>query len=415
MPMRGLVWTATLAAGLCWLANAIAQERADDDKKLRPAPAPLRVENVPPDLMKILKDWEQSSAKIKKLEGKHRRWEYDYVFKVLKRNTGVFYYEAPDKGRIDLEPVPNPEPPKGVKAPPPPLEKDKKHWLTGKELDFELSPGPAERWYCNGQLITQVDDQSKTATQMVIPPQAQGEHISDGPLPFLFGMPAAKAIQRYDMKLINEDKKNSKAWIEARPRWPNDRANYQRATIILDLKTYLPDAVQLIDPAGTKETAFKFGELEVNSKSLTKLFRGDPFKFSDRGYKIVTKAPIDERAEQPDAIGGQGKVTPAGTTRPATKSASENSAKPATTPATPKAKPAAAAPLRVPSVVGLDWKRAKEILETQGYKVSLRRGSTANLDEELNHIERQQPDSKANLAEGGTVVLWVFIAPEKPE
>ena len=413
--MRGLVWTAALAVGLCWLATAIAQERLAVDQKLRPAENMLRVENVPPDLMKILKDWELSSAKIKKLEGKHRRWEYDYVFKVLKRNTGVFYYESPDKGRIDLEPVPNPDPPKNVKNPPPPLEKDKKHWLTGKEMDFELSSGPAERWYCTGQLITQVDDQSKTATQMVIPPQAQGEHISDGPLPFLFGMPAAKAIQRFDMKLINEDKKNFKAWIEARPRWQQDRANYQLATIILDLKTFLPDAVRLIDPAGTKETAFKFGELEVNSKSLTKLFRGDPFKFSDRGYKIVTKAPIDERAEQPEAIGGNSKVTPASATRPATKPASENSVKPAATPANSKTKPAASAKPRVPSVVGLEWKKAREILEASGYEVSFKRGSEANREVEVHRIERQQPAPSANLAKGETVTLWLFIEALEPE
>lgn len=412
--MRGLVWTATLAVGLCWLANANGQEQAAGDQKLRPAGEPLRVNNVPPDLMKILKDWEVSSSKIKKLEGKHRRWEYDYVFKVLKRNTGVFYYEAPDKGRIDLEPVPNPDPPKGVKNPPPPMEKDKKHWLTGKEMDFELSPGPAERWYCNGQLITQVDDQSKTATQMVIPPQAQGEHISDGPLPFLFGMPAAKAIQRYDMKLINEDKKTNKAWIEARPRWQTDRSNYQLATIILDLKTFLPDAVRLIDPAGTKETAFKFGELEVNSKSITKLFRGDPFKFSDRNYKIVTKAPIDERAEQANGVGQDRKVTPASATKPATKSTGNGSTKPASNAAGTKAAPKAAATPRVPSVVGLDGKKAKEILVQLGYVVVGEWGSEANRDEEIRRVERQEPDAKTALAPGETVTLWLYKKPSDP-
>lgn len=409
--MRGLVWTAALAVTMCCLANAIAQNRPSADQQLRPAPDVLRVNNVPPDLMKILKDWEISSAKIKKLEGKHRRWEYDYVFKVLKRNTGVFYYEAPDKGRIDLEPVPNPDPPKGVKNPPPPVERDKKHWLTGKEMDFEISPGPAERWYCNGQLITQVDDQSKTATQMVIPVQAQGEHISDGPLPFLFGMPAAKAIQRYDMKLVSEDKKTSKAWIEARPRWQSDRSNYQLATIILDLKTFLPDAVRLIDPAGTKETAFKFGELEVNSKSITKLFRGDPFKFSDRNYKIITKAPVDERAEQDELLVGNGKVTQAGATKPAEK----GSAKTTTPSANTKTKPTAPAPPRVPSVVGMDWKKARQILEALNYKVSFQKGLEANRDEEVHRVERQEPNPRANLAEGETVTLWLYIAPKEPE
>jgi TIGR03009 family protein len=383
---------AALAIEVCWVTTAMAQDQPAAEKLVRPGPNELRVNNVPPDLMKILKDWEVASAKIKKLEGQHRRWEYDYVFKVLKRNTGVFYYEAPDKGRIDLEPVPNPAVAKNA---PPPLEKGKKHWLTGKELDFELKPGPAERWYCNGQLITQVDDESKTATQMVIPPQAQGEHISDGPLPFLFGMPAAKAIQRYDMKLLSEDKKAGKAWIEARPRWQTDRSNYQLATIILDLKTFLPDAVRLIDPAGTKETAFKFVDLQVNSKSITKLFRGDPFKFSERNYKIVTKAPIDERVEQADGVGQDRKVTPAGATKPATKSA----AKP-----TP----------RVPSVIGLEGAKAKEILEQLGYEVVGKWGSLAERDEEIRRVERQEPDAKSALAPGEKVTIWLYKKPTAP-
>ena len=181
------------------------------------------------------------------------------------------------------------------------------------------------------------------------------------------------------------------------------------------MKTFLPDAVRLIDPAGTKETAFKFGELEVNSKSLTKLFRGDPFKFSDRNYKvkIVNAIPIDERAEQPDAISGNGKVTPAGATRPATKSAGANPGKP--TPTNSKTKTGAAAKPRVPSVVGLEWKKAREILEASGYEVSFKRGSEANRDEEVHRIERQQPEPKANLAEGETVTLWLFIDAKEPE
>src|ERR1041384_4950127 len=78
-----------------------AEEPTTGSKLARPAAQPMRVKNVPPELMKLLEDWEASSSKIKKLEGEHRRWEYDYVFNVVKHNTGKFYYESPDKGRID--------------------------------------------------------------------------------------------------------------------------------------------------------------------------------------------------------------------------------------------------------------------------------------------------------------------------
>ncbi|HUG18784.1 MAG TPA: hypothetical protein VMM56_07380, partial [Planctomycetaceae bacterium] len=60
---------------------------------------------VDPQLEKILKDWENKTKGITKLSGTHRRFVYDFVFEVEKRADGKFYYESPDKGRIDIEVV----------------------------------------------------------------------------------------------------------------------------------------------------------------------------------------------------------------------------------------------------------------------------------------------------------------------
>lgn len=381
------------------------QDSESGGQRIRPVGQPMRVKNVPPELMQLLKDWEVASAKIKKLEGEHRRWEYDYVFNVVKLNSGVFYYESPDKGRIDLKPDTRQAG----------SVEDKRHWETGQLVQFKRQPGPAERWYCDGQLITQVNDQDRTATRMVIPKQNQGVNIIDGPLPFLFGMPAAKAIQRYDLELKKLDKANGKAILKAIPLWPADAANYQLAEIILDTNKYLPEAVRLIDPAGTKETVFTFGKLEKNKGNFVQQwFNGDPFKFDDKRYKIVIKAPIEERAEQSHDKADQ-RVAPASGTRIApkpTNSSSSDTGQSLLPSNTAKSRLSTLPPGQVPSVIGLEWKQAREILETLGYKVSLKKGSIANRSEEKHRVERQQPNAKEKLAEGETVTLWLFIADE---
>ena len=424
--MRGLVWITALAVGLIGLAEVTAQdlrketrptsspkksilpvgddEPAATEKPLRPAPQPLRAKIVPPELRKLLEDWETSSAKIKKLEGEHRRWEYDYVFNVVKHNTGKFYYEAPDKGRIDLTPDKTKA---GVKE-------TRKHWATGQPVEFKGVGGPAERWYCDSKMVTQVDVDQKQATRMLLPKQMQGVNIIDGPLPFLFGMPAQKAIQRYDLELKNINKEKGTATIRAEPLWPTDAANYQLAEIILDTKTFLPQAVRLIDPAGTKETVFVFGEMEKNSRNVLPAWLSrSPFKFEDRSYQIITKNMDDERADAPD--GSDGKVVPAGGVRPPSMPRSEGSDKTTTPSNGPKSKLSTLAPGTVPSLVGMDHKKAKEILETLGYQVSLKKGSMANRDEQTFRVERQQPDARSKLAEGETVTLWLFTRPKAEE
>ena len=427
--MRALMWMAALAVGLCGLADVAAQnqnsgarpatakaaapkksieptgaeESAAGNKLIRPASQPLRAKNVPADLMKLLQDWEASSAKIKKLEGEHRRWEYDYVFNVVKHNTGKFYYEAPDKGRIDLTPD------KGKAD----ATETRRHWENGQQVKFTAAPGPAERWYCDSQMVTSVDVLQKQATRMLLPKQMQGVNIIDGPLPFLFGMPAQKAIQRYDLDLKNLNAEKGLATIRATPLWPTDAANYQLAEIILDTKTFLPNAVRLIDPAGTKETVFVFGAMEKNSKSLLKGWLGQsPFKFEDRSYKIVTKNMDEERAEQPE--GPSGKIIPASGVLSPAKSVANGSNKTDSANG-PKSKLSTLPPNTVPSVVGMDHKKAKEILETLGYKVSQLKGSPANRDEQLFRVQRQEPDPKSKLAEGETVKLWLFIQPKESE
>ena len=64
----------------------------------------MRVEKLSPELLQLLKDWEKATGKFDKLQGEHYRWVYDFPFEVEKRAQGKFWFEAPDKGRIDILP-----------------------------------------------------------------------------------------------------------------------------------------------------------------------------------------------------------------------------------------------------------------------------------------------------------------------
>jgi hypothetical protein len=60
------------------------------------------------------------------------------------------------------------------------------------------------------------------------------------------------------------DPKSGRAHLTIYPRLPQDGNAWKQADIILDLKEFLPVAVQLLDPAGTKVTVYKFRDLEKN-------------------------------------------------------------------------------------------------------------------------------------------------------
>ncbi len=306
----------------------------------------------------LLDDWARESAKVTKLKGEHHRFVYDKVFRVEKRSKGVFYYEAPSKGRIDITPVS--------------VEGQQARRVGPDGQPFQLKADRAERWICDGQRIWQIDDTKKQMDVFPIPEQNQGQNIMDGPMPFLFGMPREKAKARYTLNLVAENEQY--ATIEAFPKWQIDAQNWQRAQIILDLKLYLPKAVQLVDPAGNLETVYTFDEMTVNAFNagfLQKLFpEKNPFAPNQQGYQVTAHDPnVGEKvaANQP-----QGPI--------------------------------------VPSVVNFPWKDAKDLLTKAGYAVKMQPGKIAP-QEVANYVTYEQnPPAKSPLAIGETVTITVYVA-----
>jgi len=162
-----LVVTCCASAGLllCYqLSQAQGQQPADNQ-----APP---VQQLPIALEKILENWERESSKIEKLEGNHIRREYDDVFQIEKQSEGKFYYEHPDKGRIDIAGMKIPE---GAKSDKP----------NNKGDFYALKPGNDERWICDGKRIFSIDENEKKYEVYPIPLERRGVNIMEGPLPFL--------------------------------------------------------------------------------------------------------------------------------------------------------------------------------------------------------------------------------------
>ncbi len=250
-----------------------------------PAAAP-----VDPKLDALLLAWERNSAQIKTLQGKHERRRGNTVFGTESVSEGAYYFEAPDKGRIDIKGiVPN----KNAVA----MMKD----ADGKP--FSLEADRSEKWICTGREVLMIDDEQKQFQVFPLPPEMQGVNIIDSPLPFLFGMKAAEAKARFDLRLVREDVEQQKALLVAIPKHAKDAQNFREAQIYLDTRLYVPALVRLFDPAGTVVTRydFKIDQMNINSKSLGNVLKGifgqgNPFQPSMSGYKLVQPPPTANTA-----------------------------------------------------------------------------------------------------------------------
>jgi len=357
-------WIAVLCLVTAVTCDAPAQDRSQTQPGGRqPRPAALQAPvpkpaPVPKQLWGILRDWEKASDTIQNLSGNHHRIVYDLVFHVEKHAEGRFYYEKPDKGRIDIEEV---EIDKGKQG----QRKDK----NGKP--FQLRTDRPEKWICDGKRILQINDREKTADVFTIPEAGRGVNIMHGPLPFLFGMPAAEAVQRYRLKVLALNKEE--VWLEAQPNWKQDAANWKQAKIILRRSNFLPRAVQLIDPTGNAETVYLFSNLALNKRQIPflKILGRDWYNPNLRDYSITTKS-----AEKPQLARQR-------------------------QPANPQA-------AIVPSLVGLHFKQADQILKRKGLKSRFVKGQAARAPQQVYVVARQKPAAGSELKKGTPVTLTLF-------
>ena len=252
-------------------------------------------------LEQILIKWEMQSAKVKTFKCDFWSWEYDPTFGDANRNNqkvesfGYIKYKAPDRGEYAVTKLTEFNFDKGV------------HQPRTENLD---------RWMCDGKAIFEFNAKKKQVIQRKLPPELQGKAISDGPLPFVFGAKADDLKRRYWMRDVTPKDNVGKAiWLEARPKYQQDAANFERAVVILSEPDFMPVGLQITLPGGdagrrqeaqkggpTRQdanTAYKFEDAKVN----------DPFGVFDflaprtpLGWKhVVEEAPSETQKSPPSS------------------------------------------------------------------------------------------------------------------
>lgn len=221
---------------------------------------------IPKELEELLVIWEQQSSKITRLHGTIIRFTYDSVYTAEKRAAGEFWYQSPDMGRIDFGPG-------NLTVPPPRPGPD--------GTPYKVQADGKQRWICTGKQVFIIHDDQKLFDKIDIPAQQQGKNIINGPLPFLFGLKAEQAKQRYYLSLgamhwpqgrkikqkdgrVQED--SPQVHVVAVPKLEVDKREWSRAEVLLDGKTFIPTAIKLFNPQGTMETVYKLpsNRMKVN-------------------------------------------------------------------------------------------------------------------------------------------------------
>ena len=198
-------------------------------------------------LDQLLKIWETESAKIQIFRSEFTLFEYDtnsapvdpvpapavanpLPVSLMRLCYGEVRYSKPDKGYYEVTKVNNVVP----------------DAAQGRAL--QLSTEPGEKWICDGTAIYEFNRPTKKVVERRLPPHLLGKAIVDGPLPFVFGIEAAKLKDRYWLRVITPPNDQAHTWIEAFPKRQSDAANYQRIEIVLRNQDLMPIALQVFLP-----------------------------------------------------------------------------------------------------------------------------------------------------------------------
>ena len=380
--LRSIATATSLAFLFVVSASVHGQARySSDTAEIRPVaqtasqrqPAPRAQPS--PQLWKLLSDWEAGSAKIKTLEGRHQRRIYDDTFKVEKLADGEFWYAGPDKGRIDI---------KKIKITPKMLaDRNNPQAKVERDADgkpYTLKSDDERRWVCDGVKLFDIVDERKEALITNLPPENRGENIMNTPLPFLFGMPPKQALERYDIEInnINTTAKPNFALLTIHPRLALDARNWKKAQVYLNLENYLPMAVKLIDPAGTKRTVYSFFEPKINRR---------------------LNWPLGQKWWEPNLRGYQVNVTETG----APKEVAGNP------------KPRANGVPVLPNVVGIPHDQAVKLLVVAGVpegNIRKLKAGPAPQERQKYRVSRQNPAKGAPVSAKTRVELFIFTEPD---
>src|SRR5262249_61741694 len=157
-------------------------------------------------------------------------------------------------------------------------------------------PQQFERFICSGQFIYQFVPAEKLIKVYPGPkPGKNGGFAEDSSIAFLFGMKAAEAKARYDLKLFKEDK--NYIYVDVIPKLEVDKADFQKARIVLDKTNFLPRQLWFEHP-NAGEVIWDIPTAESNKAIDQRAFAAPA---TPKDWKLVRGGPpaARNRAAQP--------------------------------------------------------------------------------------------------------------------
>jgi TIGR03009 family protein len=119
------------------------------------------------------------------------------------------------------------------------------------EMRQEGKTDLAEKVVCTGTYLYSFLPAQKEIKVYDITPKP-GQVSEDNVLSFLLGMKAEEAQRRYDLKLAKEDQ--FYIYVDIAPKDPRDKAEFQRARIVLNKDSFLPRQLWFENPNNSEVT-----------------------------------------------------------------------------------------------------------------------------------------------------------------
>jgi TIGR03009 family protein len=124
--------------------------------------------------------------------------------------------------------------------------------LASLYMQLKDRPEVFDRFICTGTHLYQYLPQQKEIRVYQLPPPRSGQVADDSFLSFLFGMKAEEARRRYDLRLVKEDQWY--IYVEILSRFPADKADFQKARLVLNRDNFLPRQLWFEQPNGDEVT-----------------------------------------------------------------------------------------------------------------------------------------------------------------
>lgn len=218
------------------------------------------------EVQKALLAWERACSGLNDVKCAFHRKDVNPTFGTETHYDGEIKYKKPDKARYYA----------------------KSEAVAGQAQE-------QEQYFCDGLSLYEWNYKNKQLIQHILPEDMRGAAIADGPLPFLFTATAEKLRNRYFLRLVTPANEKASVWIEAYPRHQQDAATFSKATVILDLKTMLPSAVEMYEPDRITRRVHTFGQFRTNDPLN---WLKDPMAkpLPQLGWKFVVDDPQAEAA-----------------------------------------------------------------------------------------------------------------------